>query len=175
MAEIDSVVMQITMIHAAPVSRESHMTKGYYRTAVLLIACTIATPGTSTLFAADADPAASSTIAHLTLDGKPLADLGPHGQDNAAAALEAVAAPIAAASASSQWGRRGGRNSGAATAMFLGAVGAIAGTAVLVYANRPDCSRNASLSGCSYGTKVVGGAVLSAGLVGLIIGAVTWR
>ena len=164
------------MTHAAPVSQESHMTKGYYRTAVLLMACTLATPGTSTLFAADADPAAApSTTAHLTLDGKPLADLGPLGGNHAPAPLDSVAVPMTAASASSQWGRRGGRNSGAAAAIFLGAVGTIAGASVLVYANRPDCSSNPSLGGCGYGTKVVGGAVLSAGLVGLIIGALTWR
>jgi hypothetical protein len=155
------------------------MTKGYCRTAVLLIACTIATPGTSTVFASDAEPAAAPpAIAHLTLDGKPLADLGLAGGDYTAAPLDSVALPVTAASASSasssQWGRRG-RNSGAATALFLGAVGTIVGTAVLVYADRPDCNSNPSLSGCGYGTKVVGGAVLSAGLVGLIIGALTWR
>jgi hypothetical protein len=30
-------------------------------------------------------------------------------------------------------------------------------------------------NGCNYGTKVVGGAVLSAGIVGLLVGALTWR
>ena len=69
---------------------------------------------------------------------------------------------------------RGGRN-GAATAIVLGAVASIAGGAVLVYANRPECSINHSASGCGYGTKVIGGAVLSAGIVGLVVGAVTWR
>jgi hypothetical protein len=82
-------------------------------------------------------------------------------------------------SAVGQWGgfRRGrSRNSGAATAMFLGAAGTIAGAAVLVYANRPDCSGNPpTLGGCGYGSKVIGGSVLSAGLVGLMIGALTWR
>jgi len=70
---------------------------------------------------------------------------------------------------------RGRRNQGAAAALFLGAAGVIAGSAVLVYANRPECSVNANFGGCGYGTKVVGGAVLSAGLAGLLIGAVTWR
>ena len=152
------------------------MTKGY-RTAVLLIACTLATPGTSTLFAGDAVPAAAPpAISHLTLEGKPLADLGSFSGSTVPAPLDSVALPVTAASASSQWGRRGGgRNSGAATAIFLGAVGTIVGAAVLVYADRPDCNANPSLSGCGYGTKVVGGAVLSAGLVGLIVGALTWR
>jgi hypothetical protein len=69
---------------------------------------------------------------------------------------------------------RGGRN-GAAVAIILGAAAAIAGTAVLVYANRPECSTNQMAGGCGYGTKVVGGAVLSAGIVGIMIGALTWR
>jgi hypothetical protein len=59
--------------------------------------------------------------------------------------------------------------------MFVGAAAAIAGTAVLVYANRPECSTFPTASGCGYGTKVVGGAVLSAGVVGLLVGALTWR
>lgn len=72
-------------------------------------------------------------------------------------------------------GRGSGRNDGARAAIFLGAVGVIAGTAVLVYTNRPECSVSARANGCGYGTKVAGGAVLSAGLVGLLIGALTWR
>jgi hypothetical protein len=71
-------------------------------------------------------------------------------------------------------GTRGGRN-GAAAAIVLGAAAAIAGTAILVYANRPECSTNQMANGCGYGPKVVGGAVLSAGIVGLLVGAVTWR
>ena len=51
----------------------------------------------------------------------------------------------------------------------------LAGAAVLVYANRPDCSTNPNLGGCGYGTKVVGGAVLTAGLVGILTGALLWR
>jgi hypothetical protein len=69
---------------------------------------------------------------------------------------------------------RGGRN-GAAAAIFLGAVASIAGGAILVYANRPECGTNQMASGCGYGTKVIGGAVLSAGIVGLAVGALTWR
>jgi hypothetical protein len=69
---------------------------------------------------------------------------------------------------------RGGRN-GAVAAMVIGAAASIAGTAILVYANRPDCRTNQSASGCGYGTKVVGGAVLSAGIVAIVIGAFTWR
>lgn len=69
---------------------------------------------------------------------------------------------------------RGGRN-GAVAAIVLGSVASIAGGAVLVYANRPECSTNHSAGGCGYGTKVIGGAVLSAGIVGLVVGALTWR
>jgi hypothetical protein len=49
------------------------------------------------------------------------------------------------------------------------------GTAVLVYANRLECSTNPIANGCGYGTKVIGGAVLSGGIVGLVVGAATWR
>jgi hypothetical protein len=69
---------------------------------------------------------------------------------------------------------RGGRHFGA-KAVALGTIASIACAAVLVYANRPECSANHSASGCGYGTKVVGGAVLSAGLVGIVVGALTWR
>jgi hypothetical protein len=46
---------------------------------------------------------------------------------------------------------------------------------MLVYANRPECSVNARASGCAYGNKVAGAAVLSAGIVALVVGALTWR
>jgi len=72
------------------------------------------------------------------------------------------------------WGR-GDRNEGARTALVLGTIATITGAALLVYANRPECSENGAASGCSYGTKVVGGAVASAGLVGIVAGALTWR
>jgi len=70
-------------------------------------------------------------------------------------------------------GRRG--RSGSAAAIVLGAAASIAGGAILVYGNRPECRENQRASGCGYGTKVVGGAVLSAGIVGLVVGALTWR
>jgi hypothetical protein len=75
------------------------------------------------------------------------------------------------------WGRGGGRdrNSVARTAVVLGSVAAIAGAAVLVYANRPECRGNSSASGCGYGAKVVGGAVLAGGAVGIAVGALSWR
>jgi hypothetical protein len=68
-----------------------------------------------------------------------------------------------------------GRNEGARTAIVLGTLAAITGAALLVYANRPECSRNASADACGYGTKVIGGAVLTAGVVGIVAGTISWR
>lgn len=68
-----------------------------------------------------------------------------------------------------------GRNEGARTAIVVGTLAAVAGGALLVYANRPECSRNASANACGYGTKVVGGAVLTAGAVGIVAGTISWR
>jgi hypothetical protein len=57
----------------------------------------------------------------------------------------------------------------------LGAVASVAGTAILLYANRPECSTNPyRADGCGYGTKVVGGAALGLGVVGFTIAAITW-
>ena len=64
---------------------------------------------------------------------------------------------------------------GSVAAIVVGAVASITGAAILVYANRPECRSRPSATGCGYGTKVVGGAVLSGGVVGLTIGALTWR
>jgi hypothetical protein len=156
------------------------MARVYRTTTAALIACIIATQCTSTVLASDAERAAPpATSSHLTYNGKPLIALGPRDSDHAQTSLGSVPLSPTESSALRQWGGfrrgRGGRNNGAATAIFLGAVGTIAGAAVLVYANRPECSGNPALGGCGYGTKVIGGAVLSAGLVGLTIGAVTWR
>jgi hypothetical protein len=64
---------------------------------------------------------------------------------------------------------------GSLAAIMVGSVVAIAGAAILVYANRPECDMHQFAGGCGYGTKVVGGAVLSGGLVSLVVGALTWR
>jgi hypothetical protein len=65
------------------------------------------------------------------------------------------------------------RHDGAIMALTIGAIATITGTAILVYANRPDCEFKHA-GGCGYGTKVVGGSVLAGGIVGLTVGAVTW-
>jgi len=67
------------------------------------------------------------------------------------------------------------RHDASIAAIMIGSVAAIAGAAVLVYANRPECTTNTLAGGCGYGTKVVGTAVLSGGIVGLFVGALTWR
>ena len=151
----------------------------YRTTTAALVACIIATQCTSTLLASDAEHAAPpATSSHLTYNGKPLTALGPLDDDHVQPPRGLMPLSRVESSAASQWGgfRRGrNRHSGAATAMFLGAAGTIAGAAVLVYANRPACSGNPTLGGCGYGSRVIGGSVLSAGLVGLMIGALTWR
>ncbi len=79
-------------------------------------------------------------------------------------------------------GRRGGRGgravgrAGAALiAMTVGAAASITGGALLVYANRPECRGRSYLNGCGYGFKVVGGAVLTAGFVGMVAGALSFK
>jgi len=63
---------------------------------------------------------------------------------------------------------------GSIAALMIGAAATITGTAILLYANRPDCDMNRYASACGYGTKVVGGSVLAGGMVGLFVGAITW-
>ena len=70
---------------------------------------------------------------------------------------------------------RSGRNDGAQAAIVVGTLAAITGAALLVYANRPECRTNQAASACGYGTKVIGGSVLSAGVVGILAGTVAWR
>jgi len=146
------------------------------RTTTLLIVSLIAAPS-APAFASDEVPSlALRANAPLTLNGQSLAMLGPLDVERAFPHAAPATVPLAL-DASAQWYRRGrgGRRNAAVTAIMLGAVGTIAGSAVLVYANRPDCSANPNLGGCGYGTKVVGGAVLTAGLVGIFTGALLWR
>ncbi len=120
-----------------------------------LVVSLLAAPLSGALFAAPAS-------APLTLNGEPIAVAAP--------ALDvSVMQPVYYPRPPHH------RNQGAATAIFLGAAGAIAGTATLVYANRPECGFNPYAGGCGYGTKVVGGSVLAAGVVGLVVGAALWR
>ena len=67
------------------------------------------------------------------------------------------------------------RHDGSIAAIMFGAAGVITGSALLVYASRPECSVNQAASGCGYGPKVIGTSVLTGGVVGLMVGALTWR
>jgi hypothetical protein len=147
-----------------------------------LIVCLVGTQWSGPLFASEQElserSAATSAVSEhsgLTLNGEALATIGLGAQASAHAwpgALEFT--PVESSSFSQRrWGR--GRSDSARAEIIFGAVASIAGAAVLVYANRPECSTNQAASGCGYGTKVIGGAVLSAGLVTLVIGALTWR
>jgi hypothetical protein len=153
-------------------------------TAVLLV-CLLGGPSSGILFASGRE---SSTPAVAVSTGEPLPGTtefvrslvasSPHLlRDDTLIRLPAFAPDESSVLAQRGYRGRGysGRRNGAAAAVFLGAAAAIAGTAVLVYANRPECSTVPTASGCGYGTKVVGGAVLSAGVVGLVVGAAMWR
>ena len=148
------------------------------RPATILIACLIlALCATHTFASDDLPPLAVTTRAPLTLNGHAVATLGPLDADFGVARAEDAIVPLAPDAGGQRGFRRGrrGRHQAAVTAIMLGAVGTIAGAAVLVYANRPECSANANLNGCGYGTKVVGGSVMAAGLVGIFTGALLWR
>ena len=153
------------------------MVMGYRTTTAALLACIIATQCTSTVLASDAERAAPPAASHLTYNGKPLTAIGPRDDAHAQASRGSEPPSLSESTAFRQWGgfRRGRGRNGAEDYCSCCAAGTIAGAAVLVYANRPECNANPALGGCGYGTKVIGGAVLSAGLVGLTIGALTWR
>ena len=127
--------------------------------------------------APDALAAPPLTLASsVVLASRSLADPAPRAWQQPAVDFRVVDATALAEGG--QYGRRGfgGRRNGAAAALIaIGAVASITGGAVLVYANRPECSTNQFAGGCGYGTKVVGGAVLSAGIVGMVAGALAWR
>ncbi len=122
----------------------------------ILIAALIVTPSTP-LLAAGSDVAPPHP---LTYQGQPIANTAPANSEIAS---------------QRGYGYRHHRNDAALTSIVLGAAGVIAGTAMLVYANRPECSVNANFSGCGYGSKVVGSSLLAGGLVGVLVGTVTWR
>jgi len=145
----------------------------------IVLAALVAAPCSAAPNDGDRVPGESSAAkAPLTYNGQPIASWSSTTTvtTDADRDLLAVSANDTRDAVQYGYGRRGGgRNQAALTAIMLGAVGAIAGTAVLVYANRPDCNRNPNLGGCGYGTKVVGASVLSGGVVGLMVGAVMWR
>jgi len=154
-------------------------------TTAVLIVCLLGGPSSGILFASEREPSipATATSTSEPLPGttefvRSLVASSPHLlRTDTLIRLPAVA-PYESSLLAQRRGRGrgyGGRRNGAAAAVFLGAAAAIAGTAVLVYANRPECSTIPTATGCGYGTKVVGGAVLSAGVVGMVVGAAMWR
>lgn len=151
-------------------------------TAIVLIACLLGTTSSGILLASD-EKSATAVSAVEPLPGttefmRSVVARSPQVlRDDTLS--RSLAFPSPESSAFAQRGGRGRgygrRHNGAAAAIAVGAAAAIAGTALLVYANRPECSTIPSASGCGYGTKVIGGAVLSAGVVGLVVGAAMWR
>ncbi|HET9833549.1 MAG TPA: hypothetical protein VFP91_17635 [Vicinamibacterales bacterium] len=154
-------------------------------TAAVLLVCLLGGPSSGILFASGRESSTPTTAAST---GEPLPGTTEFVRSLVASSPHLwrddtlIRLPTLAPDESSLLAQRGGRGrgygsrrNGAAAAVFLGAAAAIAGTAVLVYANRPECNTVPTASGCGYGTKVVGGAVLSAGVVGLVVGAAMWR
>ena len=142
---------------------------------LVAIACLVSAPWTSAV--------AAQTPASRADDPPQAAPVAPLFHAPSRFTLKEPLTSIVAASpaepdvfAQRGWGRRRwDRHGGARTAIILGSAAAIAGAAVLVYANRPDCSANHSASGCGYGTKVTGGALIAGGVVSIAVGALTWR
>ena len=145
----------------------------------IVLAVLVAAPCSAAPKESDRLPDSSSApTAPLTYNGQPIASWSSPAALTADSNRERPADSANDARETAQYGygsRHGHRNQAAVTAIMLGAVGAIAGTGVLLYANRPECNVNPNLGGCGYGTKVVGGSVLTGGLVGLMVGAVMWR
>jgi hypothetical protein len=145
----------------------------------IVLVALVAAPCSAATKNSDCAPDSSSAAkAPLTYNGQPITSWSSPVTATTDSDRELLAVSANDTRDTSQYrygSRRGRRNQAALTAIMLGAVGAIAGTAVVVYANRPDCNVNPSLGGCGYGTKVVGASVLSGGVVGLMVGAVMWR
>jgi hypothetical protein len=167
-------------------------------TTAALIVCLACAPWSDTIFASEEELSSSEASSSQSVSGlfsRPPSTAGrspftftdarftvdePVGAADARAWRSAFNfTPIESSAYAQRRGYRGrgggGGRSAAITAIALGAAASIAGAAVLVYANRPECRANQAASGCGYGTKVVGGAVLSAGIVGIFVGALTWR
>jgi hypothetical protein len=164
-------------------------THGLWTTGALIV-CLLGTQWSGTLRASEGEPPPAAVVSitdRLASTAEPSSFSVSDDVLSANQAIDPAIGPIwrsalrfvpVESSAYEQRGRRGGRggrNDAAQTAVILGAVAAIAGAAVLVYANRPDCGTNQMASGCGYGTKVVGTAVLTGGIVSLVAGALTWR
>jgi hypothetical protein len=152
-----------------------------------VIVCLVSTQGNGTLFASDDEHTAGTIVSstelprverfRFTLDPG-FFDTNPSSEPFAQGArtFKFVPTPSSAFARQVYQGRpyRMRGRDGSIKALMIGAVATITGTAILVYANRPDCDGNRSAGGCGYGTKVIGGSVLAGGIVGLTVGAITW-
>jgi hypothetical protein len=83
------------------------------------------------------------------------------------------------ATAYGQWGYYGPpphhhHNGAAQAAIIFGSAAVIAGTAMMIYANRPECDAIVHSNDC-YGEKVFGGSILAGGIVSLTMGMVMWH
>jgi hypothetical protein len=83
------------------------------------------------------------------------------------------------ATAYGQWGYYGPpphhhHNGAAQAAIIFGSAAVIAGTAMMIYANRPECDSVVHSNDC-YGEKVFGGSILAGGIVSLTMGMVMWH
>jgi hypothetical protein len=160
-----------------PADEEEQMVRNHRSsTTGVLILCLIGTQLSGRLFASDEEQTTIGGL-HFTLDDQTLGSAPAGVTAPVSRSVFKAASPEFGSFAQRERyrGRRGRRHDAATAALILGAVGTITGSALLVYANRPECRANQYAGGCGYGTKVVGGAVLSAGAVGLVIGALTWR
>jgi hypothetical protein len=142
----------------------------------LLILCLIGALSDATVFAAGQQPSSNEGSHTNSAAFAPLFTAPPQIQnDHKFLADEFASSAQRRRRPDGGYGRGGRRNDASAAEMVIGGIAAIAGTAILVYANRPDCSRNQFADGCGYGTKVVGGSVLAGGVVLFSVGALTWR
>ncbi len=139
---------------------------------------------TSVPAAAGAEPAISiaddltaATASHFTFNDAGLTANAPLGYLASRPLDTFASAPPAAFAGQIFRGRplRSRNNDGSIAAMIIGSVAAITGTALLVYANRPECGIESRAGGCGYGAKVIGSSVLAGGVASLLVGALTWR
>ncbi|HEY2905176.1 MAG TPA: hypothetical protein VGJ29_04695 [Vicinamibacterales bacterium] len=142
----------------------------------LLILCLIGALSDATVFAAGQQPSSNQGVRNSSAASAPVFTAPPQLQSDHKFLADEFGSSEQRRRGADGYGRGGGRrNNAAAAEMVLGGIAAIAGTAILVYANRPDCSRDRFADGCGYGTKVVGGSFLAGGVVVFSVGALTWR
>jgi hypothetical protein len=154
-------------------------------TIAILVVCVIGAPFGSTLLASEQEPSSRAAATGeppapiFVISDEALTGRAPLGAASARAWRNTLGMDTADSSfAQRGWrrgGGRGGRNDAAQAEILVGVIASVTGAAILVYSHRPECNSSPAASGCGYGTRVVGGAVLSAGVLSLVIVALTWR